>query len=177
MAGHAVGLSGEPWAEHWLAARREAGLDAGVDDCLMPAPLPGGGSSKARLSTSEACVWLRELMVTGGLPADVAMRYSAHSMKATLLAWAACFPLSHDERRVLGGHIKPGDRSVLVYSRDAIAGPLRSLEVVLNRVASGEFRPDAPRGQQQGSGRPHRPPAPRRSPPLCTSAALLRARP
>ena len=52
LAGHAAGLSGEPCAEHWLAARVEAGLDASVEDCLMPAPLPGGGFSKARLSTA-----------------------------------------------------------------------------------------------------------------------------
>ena len=103
LAGHAAGLSGEPWAEHWLEARREAGLGAGTDDCLMPAPLPGGGFSKARLTTSEACVWLRELLVAGGIPPDEAMLYSTHSMKATSLAWAAVYALSHDERRVLGG--------------------------------------------------------------------------
>ena len=117
VAGHAVGLSGESWAERWLEARVEAGLDAGTDDCLMPAPLPGGGLSKARLPTSEACVWLRELLVAGGIPAGEAMRYSSHSTKAAFLAWAAVFPLTHDERRVLGGHIAPGDRSVLTYSR------------------------------------------------------------
>ena len=39
---------------------------------------------------------------------------------------------------------------MLVYSRDALAGPLHSLHVVLNQVASGDFRPDAPRGQQHG---------------------------
>ena len=34
----AYGLSGEPWAEHWLRARAECGLDAAKDGSLFPTP-------------------------------------------------------------------------------------------------------------------------------------------
>eukprot|EP00969_Alexandrium_andersonii_P322787 14261429-Alexandrium_andersonii.AAC.1 len=49
------------------------------------------------------------------------------------------------ERRVLGYHSKPGDRSVLEYSRDELAAPLRSLMKVVDAVAVGDFLPDASR--------------------------------
>ena len=93
---------------------------------------------------------LRELLVVGDIEAAGAARFSTHSMQATFLAWTAGFPLSPSDRRILGGAHKPGDRSVFVYSRDALVGPLRALGVVLNRVASGDYRPDAPRGLQHG---------------------------
>ena len=48
-------------------------------------------------------------------------------------------------RRLLGYHAKPGDKSLLHHSRDALAGPLRELEAVLDDVRRGRFFPDRTR--------------------------------
>ena len=42
-------------------------------------------------------------------------------------------------------HAKPGGRSALEYSRDALAGPLERLKAVLVSVREGRFVPDATR--------------------------------
>jgi hypothetical protein len=46
---------------------------------------------------------------------------------------------------MLGYHATPGDLSMLEYSRDAMAGPLRSLAKVIADVRSGHFDPDSTR--------------------------------
>jgi len=48
-------------------------------------------------------------------------------------------------RRLLGYHVKPKDKSVLIYSRDALAKPLRELGAVLAAIRVGRFLPDADR--------------------------------
>ena len=46
---------------------------------------------------------------------------------------------------MLGYHASRGDASMLAYSRDAMAGPLRHLEKVIEDVRKGVFDPDATR--------------------------------
>ena len=58
--------------------------------------------------------------------------------------------MSHASRRLLGYHTKPRDRSLLEYSRDGMAGPLRDLCKVLLSVKSGVFRPDSTRSGRWG---------------------------
>eukprot|EP00972_Heterocapsa_arctica_P047954 7074716-Heterocapsa_arctica.AAC.1 len=53
VVGHAAGLDGKCWAKNWLKERREQGLDAAVDGCLMPVPARGGGWTKRRLTSGE----------------------------------------------------------------------------------------------------------------------------
>ncbi len=48
LADFAVGVSGLRWAEAWLEARKEAGLDAAKDGVLLPAPLRRGCFSSIR---------------------------------------------------------------------------------------------------------------------------------
>jgi len=47
-------------------------------------------------------------------------------------------------REILGGHVSHL-KSVLTYSRDGLAGPLRELEQVLESIRGGKFFPDASR--------------------------------
>ena len=68
-----------------------------------------------------------------------------HSLKATTLAWAAKAGLSLSTRRLLGQHALPHDKSVLEYSRDELAEPLRQMKELLAHIRSGRFRPDATR--------------------------------
>ena len=59
------------------------------------------------------------------------------------MSWAAKFHILQSDRRVLGGHAKPKDFSVLEYSKDAMAGPLQKLEIMLRFIREGKFSPDA----------------------------------
>ena len=68
-----------------------------------------------------------------------------HSAKATVLSWASKYGISHDDRRLLGYHAAAGDKSMLTYSRDAMAGPLREMARVVRDIKAGVFRPDTTR--------------------------------
>jgi hypothetical protein len=70
---------------------------------------------------------------------------SSHSLKCTLLSWAAKFGLPLDVRRFLGHHTKAEDGSLLIYGRDNAAAPLRALEMLLHAVRTGAFIPDSTR--------------------------------
>ena len=71
--------------------------------------------------------------------------FGAHSCKATLLAWLARAGVDREDRRILGYHRDPKDKSVDIYSRDDMSGPLRKLVDVLKKVEIFNFDPDATR--------------------------------
>ena len=144
IVGHALGLAGVPWAESWLSLRARLGLCATVDGCLQTELLRGGTFGKAAADSRHLTDWLRFIMLKLD-PPSAALNLGRHSCKATLLALAAKIGLGRDDRRILGGHSDPQDVSVLEYSRDALAGPLRRLEKALLMVRKGLFDPDATR--------------------------------
>ena len=110
---------------------------------VMPSPAVGGGWSQAQLGVTPAGEWLRNLLKNTETIGDI--RVATHSCKTTLLAWCAKFGVNHDSRRLLGYHSASSDKSMLVYSRDAMAQPLRLLIEVVGKVANGEFDPDLTR--------------------------------
>ena len=142
IVGHAIGVTGLNWAGPWLAVRKRMGLDAGVDQTLMPKPLLDGSFVREAITTSEGGRWLRTVAQKIGISLE---NKGTHSCKATFLSWCAKAGVSHTSRRLLGGHAKPKDTSILEYSRDALAGPLRDLGRVLDLVRSKRFQPDATR--------------------------------
>ena len=145
VAGPAYGVTQLPWAKAWLEKRKQWGLDAAADQCLMRAPLASGLLGQGRLNTSDASLWLKRLLSNAGHGHDALKDLGSHSLKATLLSWAAKAGLGGGVRRLLGAHAKPKDNSMLEYSRDAMAGPLAQLDDVLEAVRSGSFDPDGPR--------------------------------
>eukprot|EP00971_Amphidinium_carterae_P268675 5330039-Amphidinium_carterae.1 len=50
-----------------------------------------------------------------------------------------------ESRSLLGYHFHPHLKSVLVYSRDTLADPLRHLDRLLSDVRDGRFKPDTSR--------------------------------
>ncbi|CAK0823995.1 unnamed protein product [Prorocentrum cordatum] len=158
VVGIAEGLTDdtfETWAEAWLRAREELGLRAGEGQYLMPAVSVGGVLvHDVPASAPQITAMLRRsLILAGAEPAEVE-HYTSHSCKATLLSWMAKAGVPLSVRRMLGGHIKPGDKSVIEYSRDAMAGPLRELKGVLVKIAAEEFDPDATRSGRWRDGGP-----------------------
>eukprot|EP00435_Cladocopium_sp_Y103_P061011 s1864_g22.t1 len=146
VAGVLPGLTGLDWASAWLSKRLQCGLKACMSQPTMPAPLACGGWSPQPLSSSEASVWLRELLQPFGPEAlkDVA----THSAKATILSWMSKANISLSLRRLAGYHVLPGDKSALEYSRDAASPILRQIEAIFIAVRSNVFRPDESRSRR-----------------------------
>ena len=140
----AFGISGEPWAETWLTARRNVNLSAERQGTLLPARAPDGWHSVPFL-TQEFAAALRALLLDLGFDTDQISDIGAHSLKVTCLAWAAKFGVARDVRRMLGYHLQSGDKSLESYSRDSMAGPLRDLDKVLSAIMDKSFDPDATR--------------------------------
>ena len=145
VAAPAMGINRGCWAAAFLEARRDAGLRAGVGRPFMPAPLLGGGWSPGKLRTSEASTWLCELLQKYSLEVRRLDNVGSHSMKATALSWLAKAGVPEKTRRLLGYHVKPKDKSLIIYSRDALAGPLETLRDIVLKIALGEFSPDVTR--------------------------------
>jgi len=63
---------------------------------------------------------------------------------------------SGDTRRLLGYHSNPNEQSLLTYSRDAAAGPLKEMAAMILAIKTNMFRPDESRfgriGAFEGSG-------------------------
>ena len=142
MVGLARGASGAKWASAWLALRRRAGLRAEVDGTLAPELLTNGSFGQGRMKTGDAIAALRSLLQKEGVGDHE--KFGTHSFKATMLSWCAKAGVGTETRKILGYHSQ-GDQSMLEYSRDALAGPLRELQKVLQQVGTGSFRPDETR--------------------------------
>ena len=144
ITANAFGLLHEPWAAYWLKARAAAGLSAEKQGTLLPAAAETGWHDLA-MKTTEFAAQLRSLLIELGFAIADLERVGAHSLKSTCLAWAAKFGVAKEQRRLLGYHLAPGDRTLEAYSRDSMASPLRCLDEVLAAIASKEFDPDATR--------------------------------
>ena len=147
IAASAFGLraSEGSWGTAWLAHRRAAGLRADVDGTILPAYIRGVGWSSVAYTTAEFAAAFRGCLLRAGASLSDLENIGAHSLKASMLSWAAKFGVSLEARRLLGYHVSAGDKSALVYSRDAMAGPLRMLDEVIVAVRAGTFVPDLTR--------------------------------
>lgn len=148
VAAPATGVSGFEWGVKWIELRAFAGLRAGPGVPLMPLPLQqGSGWSTNPVSPSQASEWLRKTLNVQGVPQDQLQRVGSHSLRTTLLAWAAKSGMPVQTRRMLGYHLKPGERMPALYGRDSLAAPLRALLKMLADIRLGLFIPDAARDQ------------------------------
>ena len=136
----AVGVVDENWVVVWMRVREEikAPLSGGFP--VMPAPDMAGRATVRPLSTKEASGWVRLMLARTGLGPD-GRRVSSHSAKATMLSFMAKYGAEISVREILGAHVSHL-KSVIRYSRDALAGPLRVLEQMLADVRTGAFNPD-----------------------------------
>ena len=139
----AHGVTFENWARTWLVVRSTVGGDIAEGYPVMPAPGFDNEPTKRPISSDEMGKWVRMLLDRNGI--DLAgRRISSHSCKSTLLSYMAKFGCDISTREILGGHVSHL-KSVLTYSRDALAGPLRELEKVLQSIRTQCFCPDASR--------------------------------
>ena len=138
-----LGITAEPWVQAWLDVRLELGIDFKLGLPTLPAPNSDGLPTKRPLSTDEMKQWLRLVLTSKGMNLD-GRRLTSHSCKCTLLSWLAKHGDDWADRMALGGHVS-FMKSAIVYSRDAMARPIRVLEKLLLDVRLGRFCPDESR--------------------------------
>ena len=144
MTASAFGLSSASWAIKGPSARREAGLRAQSSGTLLPA-LADGGWHDVKQLTTEFADSFRHVLIQEGCAEESLVNIGSHSLKATCLSWCAKAGVDRELRRLLGYHVKPGDKSLEAYSRDSMAAPLRALDKVLGDIMGKTFQPDATR--------------------------------
>ena len=113
---------------------------------MLVAPTTDGSWSQRAVTTSESGKWLRKLLSLQGKDSEYA---TAHSLKSTPLSWCAKWGLDPDVRLILGHH-KTGKASAECYGRDNLAKLLRDFDLVLQRIRTKAFVPDATRSGMVG---------------------------
>ena len=139
----AHGVTLDNWAATWLVVRSSIGGSIADGFPLMPAPGMDDEPTKRPLSSDEMGKWVRMLFERHNIDLS-GRKITSHSCKSTLLSYMAKFGCDIPTREILGGHVSHL-KSVLTYSRDSLAGPLRELEKCLQAIRSMCFSPDASR--------------------------------
>ena len=106
---------------------------------LTPAPHSKQEPTKRPLSFSEAGSWMRSLLRIDH--SDKSPKFTSHSLKATMLSYAAKRGCTFEDRLSLGYHTQPL-RVALTYSRDGASRPLRVLMEILREIRAKQFMPD-----------------------------------
>ena len=145
LVASARGLLGKQWAGEWLKLRRDQGLVLSCTGPLLPAIGSDGCWKDGRMTSSEASLWCAEILLRLGAPLLPGQVFGTHTAKATVLSWMSKAGLPLSTRRVAGYHTRSSDDVTLLYSRDAMAGPLRMIDQLLESVANRSFLPDATR--------------------------------
>lgn len=154
VAAPAIGVSTVRWAELWMMVARSLGDFRTETGRALPAPAGPSSWSVQPLTSLAASKWLRALLVQAGYTEKDLSGISTHSLKSTSLSWAAKYGVNPNDRRLLGYHVAPQDATMIVYSRDAMSGPLRRFVEVVAAIRSGRFYPDTTRSgylTQQGA--------------------------
>ena len=118
------------------------------------------------MTASEGSQALRTIVSTLDPASSVIPSVATRSLKATALSWAAKRGLPETTRLLLGHHSPHELGSMITYSRDSMAAPLRALQELVDEIHSGVFLPDstrsgylAPAGKRRPAPPPHEGPA------------------
>ena len=133
------GLHPNPWCIKW-----QMQLNAIDSETIMPAFSEISGCFlKRRLTTAEANLWLKEILMRAGLTMSEASQFSTHSCKSTVPTWAGKFGgFSMDERRLLTHHMDSNAMMPLTYSRDNLTALHARVFRMLTAIRNHEFNPD-----------------------------------
>ena len=145
MVAPVKGVHGCDWATPWMKHRTSMGLAFPPEGLIMPAPDKNGEPTQRPLESGECGKWLRRLLnMEKGTADGPERRISSHSLKCTMLSFAAKRGLSVPDRLMLGYHSSQMHMA-LVYSRDGAAASLILLERLIEEIAKGKFKPDSTR--------------------------------
>eukprot|EP00435_Cladocopium_sp_Y103_P066529 s421_g28.t1 len=144
------GISALNWGELWLNARASQ-LGREPEPFLPTFSCRSGKWGDTPMSSTEATGYLVDF-ITEILPlmgAGYKINLGAlgtHSLKTGLLTMASRSTNVHfslSDRRVLGHHMAPGDRSALTYSREAYTALYGKVLACFCDIQNGVFDPDA----------------------------------
>lgn len=157
LAAPGKGVHGGDWVSSWLSCLKTLGINPFAEDhgCLMPAPDCNGVPLRRAIDTDEAGCWLRLLLGEPANKEDGDRLISSHSLKSTMLSYAAKRGVSHPDRLSLGHHAHPF-KMADVYARDAQARDLRILDSLIEEIRAGRFIPDASRAGRLVSSKKQR---------------------
>ena len=146
LAAPGVGVYGNDWVGAWLQCMVTLNIDPYSDrgSCLMPAPGDDGRPLRRAVESDEAGCWLRLLLGEAAKKSDSVRKLSSHSLKSTMLSFAAKRGYSHTDRLSMGHHVHPS-KMADVYARDAQARDLRLLDALIAEIRSKTFMPDESR--------------------------------
>jgi hypothetical protein len=145
MVAPVKGVHGCDWSSPWIKRRQELGLTFPPSGLIMPAPDREGSATQRPLESGECGKWLRRLLCAeDAVGAAAERRISSHSLKCTMLSFAAKRGLSIPDRLMLGYHSSQMHMA-MVYSRDGAAASLLLLEKLIDEISKGTFRPDSTR--------------------------------
>ena len=142
------GLYHEPWADAWLASRQHFGLDA-TGPALPTFCERTGTFGTLPMSSTEATLWLRDLLCKAGFRPDEVEDITSHGLKATLLSWISKLGgWSERDQKLMGHHFDRESRSVLIYSRDSYTPLAVQTRRLLDKILDGSFSPDRGRARR-----------------------------
>ena len=157
MVAPVKGVHGCDWTEPWLRHRKALSISFPPEGLIMPAPDQNGMATQRPLETGECGKWLRRLLNVEAFTAPGQDRkVSSHSLKCTMLSYAAKRGLSVPDRLMLGYHSSQMHMA-MVYSRDGAAASLLLLEKLIDEISTGKFRPDSTRSGRLVSSPPEQP--------------------
>ena len=142
MVAPCFGIDGTNWGLEWTRVRQQLGLHWPPDGLVMPAPDREGVATERPLETQECAAWLRKLV--GVETSSETRRVASHSLKSTMLSYAAKRGIGIPERLQLGYHTSNFQMG-MVYSRDGAAASILVLEKLISEIAQGKFSPDETR--------------------------------
>lgn len=139
------GLLEVSWAKNWMVCRATWKITA-ESPIALPAFSEVTGQLLSRaLTTAEATMYLREILCLEGCNREVQC-VTSHSLKVTILTWAAqSCRISFRDGQLMGHHIPKGEASVLIYSREEALRLLSQVYGLLDLVRQGVLEPDIPR--------------------------------
>lgn len=135
------------WIDLWILARESVGLEF-VTMPTMPQIMTDGSFGLEPMTAGDGTMWLRDLLQSYGPKLDPSRKIVSHSLKTTILSWAAKRPLKKSLRRALGHHLDSADQSVATYSRDYLFAALQALDIMINDIKQQRFFPDDSRAQR-----------------------------
>ena len=135
-----------PWAHRWLEARHNEGLTLG--DFALPGWSETAGKwTSMPMLAGEATSWLQDFLLRAGFMEEEVLKRGSHSLKATLTTWTSRCPTVHfssGDQRLVGHHVKPKDKSPLVYSRQAYTALYGKILAMFRDIREGRYDPDLP---------------------------------
>ncbi|CAE7323885.1 unnamed protein product, partial [Symbiodinium sp. CCMP2592] len=141
------------WAKAWVEVWRASGHPVATGSSSLPllqSPMLNGSWSGRRIPTGRFVSWISSILKSGD--ASMGVDLKGHSCKHTALSWASKTDMSKDTCAILGHHSLKDRRSVVTYSRDIQAEPLRELCQMYCDIRCGRYLPDMARSGLYAKG-------------------------